>query len=126
MFNRNSHIVLFDPACNLCLGTVSFLRNKDKYDKFRFIALQSSNGKFLLQKYGIEQGYLKSVLYIRKSVLFKESTAVIYMIKEIGGFWKIALVFMIVPNFIRNLIYRIIAKMRYKIWGKSDCPVCIE
>jgi predicted DCC family thiol-disulfide oxidoreductase YuxK len=127
MIKGNTNIVLFDAECRLCLKTVSFLKRKDGDDKFRFIALQSSNGVYLLSKYGMSIDYRKSIIYIRNGNLFKESAAVIFILRDLGGAWKIFLVFLVIPNFIRNGIYKLIAKIRYKIWGKVDyCPVCVE
>lgn len=118
--NNNDPILLFDGICNLCNSLVIFIIKKDPKSKFKFAALQSSGGQTLLKKFGLPSNDLNSIVYIKGKKYFLKSTAVLYTLKDLGGFWKLSFVFIIVPKFIRNIFYNLIAKSRYRIFGKRD------
>ena len=63
---------------------------------------------------------MDSVIYLRNGKIHTESAAILMILNDLGGWWKILAVFRIVPAFIRNLFYRFIAKKRYSIFGKKD------
>jgi len=116
----NENILLFDGFCNLCSRLVNFIIKRDKKSKFLFISLQSASGQSLLKKFGLPTDNFDSVVYIRSDKFFLKSSAILHILKELGGIWKLFFIFIIVPNFIRDFIYRIIAKTRYKIFGRHN------
>jgi len=116
----NENILLFDGFCNLCSRLVNFIIKRDKKSKFLFISLQSPSGQSLLKKFGLPTDNFDSVVYIRSDKYFLKSSATLHILKELGGIWKLFFIFIIVPNFIRDFIYRIIAKTRYKIFGRHN------
>jgi len=123
----NTHILLFDGICNLCNGVVKFIIRKDKKKKFKFAALQSDRGKEQLKKFNLATSDFESFVYIQGDKYYLQSTAVLHIFKELGGAWKLLFVFIIVPEFIRNFFYSIVAKTRYRIFGKRDsCMVPTE
>lgn len=115
-----NNIILFDGVCNLCNNTVKFIIKRDKNKKFKFASLQSKVGEELLRKYGLSSDYKSSVVYIRQKKMLRESSAMLYILNDIGGIWKLFFVFIIVPKFIRDFVYKIIANNRYRIWGKQE------
>src|SRR5659263_99811 len=117
---NNENILLFDGYCNLCSRLVNFIIKRDKKAKFFFVSLQSASGQSLLKKFGLPTDDFDSVVYIRSDKYFLKSSAILHILKEIGGIWKLFFIFIIIPNFIRDLIYKIIAKTRYKIFGRHD------
>jgi predicted DCC family thiol-disulfide oxidoreductase YuxK len=64
MHPAESHIVLFDGVCNLCIGIVNFIIKRDSEKKFRFAALQSESGQMLLKEYGISSTDINTLIYI--------------------------------------------------------------
>jgi len=116
----NENILLFDGFCNLCSRLVNFIIKRDKKSKFLFISLQSASGQSLLKKFGLSTDDFDSVVYIRSDKYFLKSSAILHILKELGGIWKLFFIFIIIPNFIRDFIYKIIAKTRYKIFGRHD------
>lgn len=114
------NIILFDGACNLCSNTISFLIKRDKKALFRFIATQSETGKILLQKYGIAQEQETTLFYIRNNRCLKRSTAILYILKDLGGFWKCFYLFIYLPARMRDAIYLFISKNRYRLFGRRD------
>ena len=117
---NNENILLFDGYCNLCSRLVNFIIKRDKKAKFLFVSLQSANGQSLLKKFGLPTDDFDSVVYIRSDKYFLKSSAILYILKELGGIWKLFYILIIIPNFIRDSIYKIIAKTRYKIFGRQD------
>ena len=117
---NNENILLFDGFCNLCSRLVNFIIKRDKKAKFLFVSLQSASGQSLLKKFGLPTDDFDSVVYIRSDKYFLKSSAILHILKEMGGIWKLFFIFIIIPNFIRDLIYKIIAKTRYKIFGRHD------
>jgi predicted DCC family thiol-disulfide oxidoreductase YuxK len=120
---NNENILLFDGFCNLCRRLVNFIIKRDKKAKFLFVSLQSASGQSLLKKFGLPTDDFDSVVYIRSDKYFLKSSAILHILKEMGGIWKLFFIFIIVPNFIRDFIYKIIAKTRYKIFGRHDSCV---
>ena len=118
--NNNEKILLFDGICNLCNNLVFFIIKRDPKSQFKFAALQSETGKLLLKKYILESNNLNTVVYIKGEKYFLKSTAILNIIKDLGGYWKLFYAFIIIPKFIRDFIYDLIAKSRYRIFGKKE------
>ena len=113
-----SPVILFDGVCNLCCGWVQFLIRHDKKSKFRFASIQSAIGQSMLNSVGISNKILESVVYLKGSVYFRESSAVLEILNDIGGIWKLFSVFKLIPKPIRDGIYRFIARKRNRYFGK--------
>ena len=118
--DKDSQIVLFDGICNLCNGIVQFIIKRDPQGKFKFAALQSEAGQVMLAKLGFPANYKDSIIYFKENNYYRKSTAALKILKDIGGIWKLFYVLMLLPRFIRNFFYDIIAKTRYTIFGTRD------
>ena len=121
--NNTQNILLFDGVCNLCNGFVQFVIKCDKKEKVKFASLQSEVGKQLLIKHNLPQEEFKSFVYIKNNQVLLKSTAALTLMKDMEGFWQLLYIFIIVPKFIRDFIYSVVAKNRYKWFGKKD--VCM-
>lgn len=115
----NMNIVLFDGVCNLCNGAVAFIIKRDKLTKFKFISLQSNIGKKLCRQYGVDKNN-ESVIYIRKGRCLYASTAILNILYDLKGIYRVMYLFIIIPPFVRDPIYRLIARNRYRLFGKKD------
>jgi len=115
-----SSLVFFDGVCNLCNSTVQFLLNIDKHQRLKFGSLQGETAKKILPTYQISTEKLSSIIFIHRNNVYTESSAVLEICKVIGGVWSFIYVFKIIPLFIRNGIYRLVARNRYKWFGKKD------
>ena len=113
-------IILFDGVCNLCNNAVQFVTKHDSSDKFVFAALQSATGQKLLQQYNLPQTGFDSFVLLQNGKVFLKSTAALQIAKQLSGPVKLLYGFIIVPSFIRNTVYTVIAKNRYKWFGKKD------
>lgn len=113
-------IILFDGVCNLCNGFVQFIIERDRNAIFKFAALQSDFGQAFLKSQNLNPLELKSIILIDDDKVYTQSTAALKIAKHLDGAWKIGYVFIIVPPFIRNSFYKIVAKNRYKWFGQKD------
>ncbi len=113
-------ILFFDGVCGLCNGLVDWLLPRDRKKKIKFATLQGTTAASLLTKTHTED--LDTVVLWYKGKILTESTAILACLKELGGLWSLTYGFMIVPAFVRDVIYRFIARNRYKFFGKlSTC-----
>lgn len=120
-------IILFDGVCNYCNFWVNFLIARDNKDKFRFAALQSDIGQALLTKFKLQKLEIDTTILIQGEEYFTKSTAALKIIKNIKGGIKILYPFIILPQKLRDIIYDLIAKNRYSLFGKRDvCRVPTE
>lgn len=124
VYNDETHILLFDGVCNLCNTAVIAVIKRDRKGKFKFASLQSQRGQALLNQFGLSMNDLNTVIYINNTGYFIKSSAVLHVLKELGGIWKLFYVFIILPKPLRDFLYSIIAKTRYKIFGKrASCII---
>lgn len=123
--SQHTNLVLFDGVCNLCNGFVKFLIRRDREKAFSFGALQSEQAERLLSDMNKNAGNtLNTVIYIRHGQYYSQSTAVLNIFKDLGGWWKLTGALRIIPCPIRDRIYRWISNHRYRYWGKrQDCMV---
>lgn len=115
----NTNIILFDGVCNLCNAAVAFIISRDRLYKFRFASLQSNIGIKVCCQCGILKNN-ESIIYIRKGKCFYESTAILNIFYDLKGMYRVMYVFIIIPPFVRNFIYRLFARNRYRLFGKKD------
>lgn len=113
-------VILFDGVCNFCNSSVNFIIRHDKKDYFRFTPLQSEIGMKISEKYNLDSGNLKSVILVDKGKIYTKTTAALRIAKQLSGAWPVLYVFIIIPAPIRDVVYNIIAKYRYKWWGERD------
>ncbi len=123
MNNNETYILLFDGICNLCNSIVKFTIKRDTKGKFKFAALQSDEGKTLLKELGLTSNYFDSLVLIIGDKYYLKSSAGLRVLRELGGIWKIVYVFIYLPIPFRDFIYDLIAKTRYRIFGKQN--VCM-
>lgn len=117
-------IILFDGVCNLCNRSVQFIIKRDRKKQFRFASLQGRTGQELLEKFDLPAGDLNSFVLVENDRIYRKSTAALRVTRYLRGGWKMLYSFMIVPPFIRDTVYMIIARNRYKWFGrKEECMI---
>lgn len=117
---NNKKIVLFDGVCNLCSSSVQFIIAHDKKNQFLFGSLQGDAGQQYLKKFNLPANAFNSFMLVEDETLYTRSTAALRMLKYLGGGWAFLYAFIIVPGFIRDGIYNLVAKNRYKWFGKKE------
>jgi len=113
-------VILFDGVCNLCNGFVQFIIKRDKNRLFQFASLQSNYGRNLISHFKLPLTATGTVILYHDGKVSVESDASIEIISSLGGMWKCVKVFKIFPRFIRNGLYRLLARNRYRLFGKTD------
>jgi predicted DCC family thiol-disulfide oxidoreductase YuxK len=118
--DKINKLILFDGVCNLCNGVVIFILKRDSEEKITFAPLQSSYGIHILETCNLQTQDPDTFVYYRDGVCLTKSTAALYVLKDLGWPWKFFYVFKIIPSKARNLIYDLIAKNRYKRFGRRE------
>lgn len=113
-------IVLFDGVCNLCNATVQLLIGLDRHNRLKFTSLQSDFGQKILKKTDLDPIDLSTFLYLKDGKIFSRSDAAIQVFSDLGSWWKPVKLFLIFPGFLRNGVYDLISRNRYKWFGKRE------
>ena len=120
MNKSNRSIILFDGYCNFCSTSVDFILKHDRKKIFLFAASQQSVGENLINEYNLKS--IDSIVLIYNRKAYSYSTAVLKICGLLGMPYTIFSIFLIVPEFLRDVIYKWVAKNRYKWFGKrSTC-----
>lgn len=123
------HVVLYDGVCGLCARVVTFTIKRDPEGRFAYAALQSEWAREHLEPYGRDPAALDSFFVLADAGtaderLLDRSDAALFLAGAVGWPWRAARAFVIVPKVLRDLAYRGIARIRYRVFGKKDaCPI---
>jgi predicted DCC family thiol-disulfide oxidoreductase YuxK len=112
-------VILFDGVCNLCSGSVQFILKRDKEKRFLFASLQSAYGQKTLAQFNLPLDNFNSFILYQDGKIFSKSTGALKMFSLLSG-WGWVKIFWIVPKFIRDAVYNLIANNRYKWFGKKE------
>ena len=113
----NQRIVFFDGLCGRYNGWVDFLLDIDHDKRLKFSPLQSDAAKDMLGDHALN---MDSIIYYRDSNVYTKSKAVLLILQDMGGIWATTIIFRVIPKIVRNIIYDVIAKNRYNVFGKYD------
>ncbi|MEA5424984.1 thiol-disulfide oxidoreductase DCC family protein [Arcicella lustrica] len=113
-------VILFDGVCNFCNASINFVIDHDPQKYFKFASLQSDFGYEVLKKYDRNTSDFDSVILLKNNRLYIKSEAALEIAKDLSGFLKYLSVFSILPTFILDFFYDLIAKNRYELFGKSE------
>ncbi len=122
-------VVLYDGICGLCNRTVQFLLKRDRRGRFRYAALQNAFARGLLARHGVDAADLNTVYLVLDAAgpnerLLPKARAVLRMLRELGGFWRVVSWLGVLPSGLLNGGYDFIARRRYRWWGKYEsCPL---
>jgi len=124
---KNNSVILFDGVCNFCNSSINFIIKHDKKEHFLFASLQSDVAKEILLQFDKKKTLGDSILLVSDTKIYNKSTAALKIAKKLNAGISLFYVFIIIPPFIRDWVYDIIAKNRYKWFGKKDsCMVPSE
>ncbi|MFN0059815.1 MAG: thiol-disulfide oxidoreductase DCC family protein [Planctomycetota bacterium] len=129
---RESPIVLFDGDCRLCNASVRWIIERDPHGVFRFASLQSQAARAAIAEVspaGCEPSLTSttppdSVVLIDAARIFTRSNAALRIAKRLGFPWSMAAAARILPRGARDLLYDLVARNRYRWFGKqASCSV---
>ena len=114
-------IVLFDGHCNFCSGVVNFLIDRDPRGRLKFAALQSETGRRLLAEHGLSMpDEPDTLVFIVGGKALVRSDAALATTKYLRGLWPLAGVGFLVPRCLRDPVYKLVARNRYRWFGRSE------
>ena len=121
--SRTDHIVFYDGYCVLCSKSIDFILSRDISDSFQFASLQSEFAQRVLPERGYPIANIKNlsnIVYLRHNDIKIKSDAVLSILWDLGGFYKISCLVYFLPRFVRDFGYDRLAKLRYRVFGKLD------
>lgn len=124
-----SVIVFYDGVCGFCNGTVRFLARRDRRDRFRFAPLQGAFAKELLLAHDVNPDDLDTMIVLvdyglSAERVYTRARGALRVVQELGGLWSVFGCLALLPSGLLDAGYRILAKNRYRIFGKLDhCPI---
>lgn len=113
-------IIVFDGVCVLCSANAQFVLKHDRKGLFRLAAMQGEIGTALMQRAGIDPDDPESFVVFDGDRVLKNSDAVIHIWSNLGWPWKMAAIGRLVPQPLRDAAYRLVARNRYRIFGKRE------
>jgi predicted DCC family thiol-disulfide oxidoreductase YuxK len=125
-------VIVFDGVCVLCNGWVQFLLRHDRQCRYRFAAMQSATGRRLLADHGLDPDDPLSFLLIEYDLkrdgarlprVSTDSGAVLRVLMGLGGVWRLATLLTVLPRALRDPLYRLIARNRYRLFGQHETCV---
>jgi predicted DCC family thiol-disulfide oxidoreductase YuxK len=120
----DSPVILFDGVCGLCNRWVDFVIAHDRGGIFRFAPLQSDSGKQMLRQAGLPDDDLDSVVLVDRGGAWTRSTAALRIFRQLDDVRWLASLLGWVPRPVRDFGYRLIARSRYRLFGRhSSCRV---
>lgn len=115
-------LLLFDGFCHVCSGSVRFLLVRDRTQQFTYVPCQSPWGEKITERYGIDRDFAETFAFVDKGRILFQSDAGIVALSRLPG-WRWAALFRYVPRALRDWAYDLLARNRYKWFGKRD--VCM-
>lgn len=120
---ENRKIIFFDGVCNLCNSLIDYVINRNKNKSIYYATLQSDIAKSKLKEYNniILEPDFKTIYYYKNGIVHSKSSAILHIFLELSYLHKIsAKILLLIPKFIRDYIYNIIARNRYRFFGKKQ------
>ncbi len=119
-FDDSSPIVFMDGECVLCSKAARLLSKMDKRQEFKICPTQSPLGQVMFKHYDLSPTDPESWLYLYEGKAYTSMDAVIRVGWKLGGIGIAPVIFRVLPTSWQNRLYGLLARNRYRIWGKTD------
>jgi predicted DCC family thiol-disulfide oxidoreductase YuxK len=117
-------LVLFDGVCNLCNGFVQFVIARDPAGQFQFAALQSEPARRVLSVHDAPRPLPDAIVLVEEGTVYTGSTAALRIARRLTGPWSLAAALLAVPRPLRDWLYGVVARHRYRWFGtRGVCMV---
>ena len=113
-------IVIYDGTCGLCSRSLRLLIRLDRHKILRYTSLQGEFVKTVALNTDID-----SVVFYDEGRLYYKSSAILKILRSLGGFWVMVTLFYSVPRFIRDAAYDVVAKYRYTFFKPQQCHMIL-
>lgn len=112
---------MFDGVCVLCSHWVTFVIRHDRQRLYKFAAMQTATGRELLCRHGIDPDDPLSFLLLEAGRGYTDTDGIVRVLRSFGGVWVLlGALIRIVPRFVRDPLYRWVARNRYRLFGRHD------
>lgn len=113
-------IIVFDAMCVLCSVNARFVLKYDTSHRFYLASMQNSVGAQLYRQSGIDPANPETLIVVDGAKVLRDSDAMLSIYTGLGWPWKAIGIFKLVPKFLRDPVYRFIARNRYRIFGQRE------
>jgi predicted DCC family thiol-disulfide oxidoreductase YuxK len=113
-------VLVFDGFCHLCSGWARFILRHPATPPFRLVAMQGDEGRALLVAHGIDPDDPSTFLVIDAGRVHRESDGVIQVVTALGGAWRCFAIARWLPRGLRDPLYRLLARNRYRWFGRRQ------
>lgn len=113
-------IIVFDAACVLCAANARFVLKFDRARRFRLASMQGPVGAHLFEANGIDPSDPDTIVLVDGDRTYRDSDAVLAIYSGIGWPWRAAAALRLVPRALRDPVYRLVARHRYRIFGRRE------
>jgi predicted DCC family thiol-disulfide oxidoreductase YuxK len=121
IMSDDNPLMLFDGVCNLCSASMRFVLKYDRTHAIRFATMQSTTGQAMLHRLGLPTGEYESFLFIEKGQVHAQSRAALRLARSLAFPWRqMVWAASILPRPLADWLYRLIARNRYRLFGKRD------
>ena len=122
---EGAHLVLYDGVCGLCNRLIQYLLEHDRRSAFTFASLQSAAGTNMVKRFGGNPNELTSFCVVADyrtsgAQMFSKSRAALFVAGELGWPWKLVQVARVLPRPLRDSLYDLVARHRYRIFGRYE------
>jgi predicted DCC family thiol-disulfide oxidoreductase YuxK len=122
VIDEGASVILFDGVCVLCSRWYRFVTTRDRNHRFRFVAIQSAEGRALADRFGIDPVHPETFILLADAQPYLRSDAALRILAELPR-WRWTAVFRVIPATLRDALYNVIARNRYRWFGRLD--VCM-
>lgn len=120
MTYNDGPIIVFDAMCVLCTANARLVLRHDRQKKFRLASMQNETGAALYRRFGMDPADPDSLIIVDGGKLLRDSDAVMAIYHELGWPWRLLSLFRIIPQPVRDPVYRWVARNRYRLFGQRD------
>lgn len=119
-FPDDRPLIVFDGLCVLCSANAQFVLRHDHQGRFRLTVAQGTIGEALYRHYGLVKGDYETLLVLAQGRLLTHSDAAIAVYEQLGWPWRLATLARFVPRLLRDPLYLLIARNRYRLFGRRE------
>jgi predicted DCC family thiol-disulfide oxidoreductase YuxK len=123
LLDQYPRIILFDGVCNFCNSSINRVLNNDPRGYFHFATLQSQAGQTILEHFHLPTADFDSFILVENCNVYEKSSAALRVVRKMRWPWKFILATMIFPRPLRDFVYSVIARNRYKWFGQRDACI---
>lgn len=113
-------LIIFDGHCVLCSANARFVLRHDRRRRFRLTTAQSDAGRAIQRRFGLDPNALETIIVVRDGRPLTRSDAILAIAAGLGWPWRAVAAFRLVPRFLRDQLYDLVARNRYRWFGRRD------